>query len=596
MRHSARSTLKIFVAVLLLTATFACSAQDVAPTPDNAATPSRDVVGILMRALANADEPQMQLNLLRGINAALKGRQNMAKPAAWNDVYEKLSRSPNEEVRQQADALGVVFGSDVALASMRKIVADGAAGRAAREQAIESLTAAKDIEALPILHGLLTANDPLRRAAVRALATFDDPRTPVAILAAYPTFDSEEKREALNTLVSRFSSARALTATSGGQIARADLTAAIARRLHVFQDPEIDAWLKKNWGALGSTSEEKAREIANYKALLSPGALDNADLSRGRAVFAQTCQQCHTLYGRGGKIGPELTASSHTEVDYILENVINPNGFIGKDYQNTVVQTRDGQVVSGVLKAEEPEAVTIRTISEDLIIPRAEVVDLTISETSMMPEGLLQLFRNDEVVDLVAYLRSAAQVPILATPANAGDFFNGDDLTGWQGPSGIWRVENGVIVGEAPGEGIGQLVSEMIVADGTLSFEIKVAGARTAAGITVQGDRLNDGAARGNHFLFRENKWKGDPASPNTLEAVPTLSLTGGWTQVEVTLGGAGASVIINGERHMKHITEGRRRGLIAFHISNEPAGSLQIRNLKLHVPEQNPHAGSAGR
>ena len=52
---------------------------------------------------------------------------------------------------------------------------------------------------------------------------------------------------------------------------------------------------------------------------------------------------------------------------------------------------------------------------------------------------------------LVAYLQSPAQVPMLATADNAKDFFNGKDLTGWDGDPKLWSVENGEIVGKSPG-------------------------------------------------------------------------------------------------------------------------------------------------
>jgi len=62
-----------------------------------------------------------------------------------------------------------------------------------------------------------------------------------------------------------------------------------------------------------------------------------------------------------------------------------------------------------------------------------------------------QAAERREVRALIAYLRHPNQTPILATADNAKDFFNGKDLTGWEGDPKLWSVENGEIVGKSPG-------------------------------------------------------------------------------------------------------------------------------------------------
>ena len=69
----------------------------------------------------------------------------------------------------------------------------------------------------------------------------------------------------------------------------------------------------------------------------------------------------------------------------------------------------------------------------------------------MMPDDLLKPLTEHEVRSLIAYLQSPTQVPMLATADNAKDFFNGKDLTGWDGDPKLWSVENGEIVGKSPG-------------------------------------------------------------------------------------------------------------------------------------------------
>ncbi len=64
-------------------------------------------------------------------------------------------------------------------------------------------------------------------------------------------------------------------------------------------------------------------------------------------------------------------------------------------------------------------------------MPVAEIETRVPSNVSMMPDDLLKPHSETEVRALIAYLRNPTQVPILATPENAKDLFNGKDLTGW---------------------------------------------------------------------------------------------------------------------------------------------------------------------
>ena len=137
-----------------------------------------------------------------------------------------------------------------------------------------------------------------------------------------------------------------------------------------------------------------------------------ANASNGRAVFARTCATCHTLFDQGGKIGPELTGSNRADLDYLLANVVDPNAVIGKDYLLTTVETKDGRTAAGIIQKQTPNTVTLVNQAETVTLARDSIKSLTQHELSLMPPGLLQGLSETEVVDLVAYLRSKAQVPL----------------------------------------------------------------------------------------------------------------------------------------------------------------------------------------
>lgn len=89
------------------------------------------------------------------------------------------------------------------------------------------------------------------------------------------------------------------------------------------------------------------------KKTLGPKVLAKANLGNGRRVFSKTCQNCHRLFGTGGeKIGPDITGSNRGNIDYILENILDPTRGGGRDYQMTVLALNDGRVINGLLKQE----------------------------------------------------------------------------------------------------------------------------------------------------------------------------------------------------------------------------------------------------
>ena len=67
----------------------------------------------------------------------------------------------------------------------------------------------------------------------------------------------------------------------------------------------------------------------------------------------------------GGKVGPELTGSNRADLDYVLSNVLDPTALIGKDYLAHVVATKDGRVLTGIIRAEDKDAITLRHRQRD---------------------------------------------------------------------------------------------------------------------------------------------------------------------------------------------------------------------------------------
>src|SRR5262249_456980 len=200
-------------------------------------------------------------------------------------------------------------------------------------------------------------------------------------------------------------------AVEKGPVPRRDIPAYTARQIQALKNKEVSARLAKVWGAVRTASKERSAQTAKYKSLLTPEYLQAADLPRGRKLFEQNCATCHKLFGEGAAVGPELTGSQRANVDYVLENVLDPNANVPNDYRATELELTNGRLVTGIVTRETPQAVTVRTPTEEIVVPVRDIAGRTKSPISMMPEGIFDKLAPDEVRDLVAYLASPRQVP-----------------------------------------------------------------------------------------------------------------------------------------------------------------------------------------
>ena len=354
----------------------------------------------------------VQAEVLAGLGEALTGWRKAKAPAMWAAFRARLATGEDARLRDRARDLDVLFGDGRALDEVRRLALDDAAPLDARKAALRTLIAARPPDLRAICERLVRVRF-LNAIAVRGLALFDDPAIGRALAASYRTFHPSERAAALDTLASRPAFARALLdQVAAGRIPRQEITAFHARQIRSLGDPALAARLAEVWGELRDSPADRRERIARLKAQLGPAALAAADRSRGRAVFDRVCASCHKLYGQGGEIGPDLTGSGRDNVDYLLENLVDPSASVAADFRMSVVALRDGRVLNGLVRGRTDRTLTLQTQNEALALDRAEIEDVRPSPLSMMPEGLLDPLSAEEVRDLIVYLMSRAQVPL----------------------------------------------------------------------------------------------------------------------------------------------------------------------------------------
>jgi putative heme-binding domain-containing protein len=142
------------------------------------------------------------------------------------------------------------------------------------------------------------------------------------------------------------------------------------------------------------------------------GALTGRDFDRGRRLFGEAnCFSCHRFANEGGATGPDLTGlSGRFSVRDLVEAIVEPSRVISDQYVAVTVTTTNGKEVTGRIVNLNGEGITINTnmLDPNLLVSvnRRQIESMENSKVSMMPAGLLDVLKEDEVLDLMAFLLS----------------------------------------------------------------------------------------------------------------------------------------------------------------------------------------------
>ena len=371
-----------------------------------------DCIGDLLTVASKQHFPDTTRDVLRGIIDGLGGLRELRAPSTWGMLSPELLKNRDRQVRESAMILAVTFNDESAIASMKKTANDSKADAANRSTALRVLLRRGKPDLLPILQELV--NDKAMRAeAIRGLAAFNDPGTAATLLKIYPTLSEAEKEDAVQTLASRTDWALALLdAIEQNKVPRRDVSVFVARQIQGSKDKRVGERLTKVWGQIQPASAQRVELTKKYKAILNEEALKKSDVVKGRQIYAKNCASCHKLYDDGGDIGPALTGSQRSNIDYILENVLDPSAVVPREYLVVSIDLKNERRINGIVRAETAKSLTIQTANETLVLPKDEIETRVQSKLSMMPEGIFDKLGEQEVRDLVAYLRGREQVPL----------------------------------------------------------------------------------------------------------------------------------------------------------------------------------------
>ncbi|HKS37700.1 MAG TPA: PVC-type heme-binding CxxCH protein, partial [Verrucomicrobiae bacterium] len=321
-------------------------------------------------------------------------------------LQQLLEREKDTPLFLSAQLLAARLGfAQVDSAAVRVRFASSNQPEAARLQALEALIAFRDPDLLAVLPGVLSSGPPqfIRRAFV-ALGRLEDPKLAEVVLGEYSKLAPDLQPLAIDLLMQRERWARKLLdAVLANKLPKGVLNANHLRKILESNDREALWAVEKVFGRIREErNPEREKVVAEMTAYFREHI---GDTHRGQTVFRNLCAQCHTIYGEGGAVGPDITANGRASFEQLLSNVFDPSLVIGPAYQVTTVVTKDGRNLTGLIAEDNEQRVVVRMPGEgEEAVPRNQVKYTRVSKLSMMPEGIETSLDKKDLADLFAFL------------------------------------------------------------------------------------------------------------------------------------------------------------------------------------------------
>ena len=358
-----------------------------------------------LAALAPNDDARQVL--IEGLSKAFTGRSIPKLPERLDQAFRRYQDSRG----QSGVVLALRTGREGAEADAIKLLRSASTDMGIRLELVRALGELQQTGSLDTLLRLATGRDTgepaLQRAAIVALENFDDDRIAASLIGSFYSRISREhglRAAACRTLASRINWAnRLLDEVISWRVRVAEVPQDVIQRLRTYEEADFRARVEQAFGkAVEITAEEKIAEMQRLNRLLSD---QNGDSTAGQKHFMEKCGVCHKLFGQGKAIGPPLDGYERGNLKFWLTSIVEPSLEIREGFQSYVAVTDDGRVVTGMMAAQDPQTVTLRTADDQqIVLERKKLDGFRPIKSSLMPEDALKGLSNDQIRDLFAYL------------------------------------------------------------------------------------------------------------------------------------------------------------------------------------------------
>jgi putative membrane-bound dehydrogenase-like protein len=379
---------------------------------DNARPASQAVLVTLLKIGSGMGNSKATAALLSAVTRSEKGTYTVAQfnslsalldtLGASGDSLEKMAGANDPDLKSAVDQLSGVFQS------ARTLARDDSAKMEGRAAAVGILAQGNDHrdDDIKLLAEFLQPQspEPLQHAAAATLGRLRSAESFRLLLSGWRGYSPAMRLQALDLLVGRGdAAAMVIEAVEKKQIAALDIDAPHRQRLLQSGDRALRARAAAVFARAINPNRQKV--VDAYSAAMNL----KGSSAHGGEIFAKTCSGCHQLAGVGHAVGPDLASVGDKSIEGLMIDILDPNRAVEPQYINYIAETRDGETISGVLRSETGNSVTLRIPQGiEQTVLRSNLKLLRSTGLSLMPEGLETGISPQDLADLIAFVQSAA--------------------------------------------------------------------------------------------------------------------------------------------------------------------------------------------
>ncbi len=243
---------------------------------------------------------------------------------------------------------------------------------------------------------------PLQQAAVSALAQHDSAAASRLLIDSWKTYGPQTRRHVIDTmLTSKQQIASLLAAVEVGNIGRSELERDKKQLLLDHPDDGIRRRSRELFA--GEIRSDRSSVVAEHRSVLEL----NGSVARGFDVFQRRCAVCHRVGEVGHQVAPELASVQNKSPADLLVSILDPNREAQPNFNAYNVVTYDGHVYSGIIASESENSLTLRRAEgkEDVVL-RSNIEELVSTGKSLMPDGLEKDLSQQDLADVIAFVKS----------------------------------------------------------------------------------------------------------------------------------------------------------------------------------------------
>jgi len=348
---------------------------------------------------------------LVGYAALQRGRQEAGKPIP-NVILQQakaLARQSLESGDDRRLQIGLDLVQQFRIGALRErvtqVAADANISEGRRGQAFLALTTLDSGAAVPVLlKVLLNVGEPegVRTRAAQVMASV--PAAHEALIQSLASIPARLGVVVANELaLSPQGSEKLLTAVKAGKASgRLLQEQGVRQRLRERKLPDLDQRIAELTKGLPNADQKMIALMTSRRQGFDG---QRADPVEGAKIFTKNCAICHQLGGQGAKIGPQLDGIGNRGLERLLEDILDPSRNVDQALRTTVVELKNGQVVSGLLLREEGQVLVFADAQgKEIRISKETIEERTSSLLSPMPANFADQVSEPEFYHLMAYL------------------------------------------------------------------------------------------------------------------------------------------------------------------------------------------------